>query len=65
MNGISGIQEHVHEHFCDSEESGSINDFSVTFIDKTNPTNLIQGKNCWKHTFQTSVPYSLNIKENV
>ena len=51
--------------FCDSEKSGFVNDFSVTFIDRTNPINFFQGQNYWKHTLQTFAPYSINIKENV
>ena len=37
-NGILCMQEHLYEHFCDSEHSGFVSDVSITFIDKTDPT---------------------------
>ena len=64
-HGISCMQEHLYEHFCDSEHSGFLNDVSITFTDKTDPTNPLQRGNYWKHTLKTFAPYSLNIKENV
>ena len=51
--------------FCDSEHSGFLNDLSITFIDKTDPTNPLQRESYWKHTLKTFAPYGLNIKENV
>ena len=46
--------------------SGFLNDLSITFIDKTDPTNpLQQREHYWKHTLKTFAPYGLNIKENV
>ena len=59
------MQEHLYKHFCDSERSGFLNDVSITFIDKTDPTNPLQRENYWKHTLKTFAPYGLNIKENV
>ena len=64
-HGISYMQEHLYEHFCDSEHSGFLNDVSITFIDKTDPTNHLQRENYWKHTLKTFAPYGLNMKENV
>ena len=64
-HGISCMQEHLYEHFCDSEHSGFLNEVSITFIDKTDPTNHLQRENYWKHTLKTFAPYGLNMKENV
>ena len=61
-HGISCKQEHLYEHFCDSEHSGFLNDVSITFIDKTDLTNPLQRENYWKHTLKTFSPYGLNIK---
>ena len=47
---ISCMQEHLHEHFCDSEHGGFLSDVSITFIDKTDPTNPLQRKSYWKYT---------------
>ena len=52
-HGISCMQEHLYEHFCDSEHN------------KTNPSNPLQRESYWKHTLKTFAPYGLNIKENV
>ena len=59
------MQEHLYEHFCDSEHSGFLNDVLIAFIGKTNPTNPLQRENDWKHTLKTFAPYGQNIKENV
>ena len=64
-HGISCMQEHLCEHFCDSEHSGFLSDISITFIDKTDSTNPLQRENYWKHTLKTFAPYGLNIEENV
>ena len=63
-HGISCMQEHLNEHFHNSEHSGFLNDVSITFIDKTDPINPHQRGNYWKHTWKTFAPYGLNIKEN-
>ena len=64
-HGISCMEEHLYERFCDSEHSGFLNDVSMIFIDKTDSTNLLQRENSWKHTWKTFAPYGLNIKKNV
>ena len=64
-HGISYMQEYLYEHLCDSENSGFLNDVSITFIGKTDPTNPLQRESYWKHTLKTFAPYGLNIKENV
>ena len=58
--GISCMQEHLCEHFCDSEHSDFLNGVSITFIEKTDPTNPLQRENYWKHTLKTFAPYGLN-----
>ena len=42
-----------------------LNDYSMAFVEKADPTNHLQRKNYWKHTLKTFAPYGLNIKENV
>ena len=42
------LQEYLYEDFCDSEHSGFLNDISIKFIDKTDPTNPLQRENYWK-----------------
>ena len=43
-HGISCMEEHLSERFCDSEHSGFLN-VSITFIDKTDTTNPLQKEN--------------------
>ena len=59
------MQKHLSECFCDSEHSGFLNDVSITFIGKTDPTNPLQRESYWRHTLKTSALYGHNIKENV
>ena len=61
------MQEYMYEHFCGSEHSGFLIDVSITFIDKTDPTNPLQRESYWKHISKAFAPYGLNIniKENV
>ena len=57
------MQEHLYEYSCDSEHSGFLNDVSMIFIAKTDPTNPLQRENYWKHTLKTFAPYGLNLKK--
>ena len=59
------MQEHLYQHFCDSELSGFRNDLSIRFIDKTDPTNPLQRENYLKHTLKAFAPYGVNIKVDV
>ena len=40
-HGIS-IQEHLYKHFVDNKHNLFLNDVSMTFIDKTDPTKPLQ-----------------------
>ena len=60
VHSISCTQEHLYKHFCDIEHRGFLNDVSITFIDKTDPTNLLQREYYWKHT-STFAPYGLSL----
>ena len=53
VHDILCMQEHLFEHFCDSERSVFLNDVSITFIDKSDPTNPLQRENYWKRTLKT------------
>ena len=44
-HGISCMQEHLYEHFCDREHTGFLNDVLITLTDKTHPTNPLQREN--------------------
>ena len=39
--------------------------FSVTFIDKTDPSNPLTRENFWRETLKTMARYGLNIEDSV
>ena len=40
-------------------------DVSVTFIDKTEPSDLLKREDYWRSTLKTMAPFGLNIEESV
>ena len=42
-----------------------VNDASITFIDKTDPTDPLKREQYWRHTLKTLVPHGLNVSESV
>ena len=42
-----------------------VNDVSIIFIDKTDPTDPLKREQYWRHTLKTLVPYGLNVSESV
>ena len=44
---------------------GFLNDVSVTFIDKTDPSYPLRREDYWRQTLKTMVPYGLNIEDSV
>ena len=59
------MQEHLFSHFSMSVHNGFLNDVSITFIDKTDPSDLLRREDYWRKTLKTMVLYELNIKDNV
>ena len=58
------MQEHLFRHFSSPGRNGFLNDVSITFIDKTDPSNPLKREDYWKRTFKTMVPFGLNIEDN-
>ena len=42
-----------------------LNDVSVTFIDKTDPSDPLKRENFWREIRMTMAPYGLNIEDSV
>ena len=59
------MQEHLFRHFSSSGHNGFLNDASVTFIDKTDPSDSLKRENYWRETLMTMAPYGFNIEDNV
>ena len=58
------MEDDLYDYLFYNEYSGFLI-VSITFTDKTGPTNPLERENYWKHTLKTFAPYDLNIKENV
>ena len=42
-----------------------VNDVSIIFIDRIDPTDPLKREQYWRHTLKIFVPYGLNISEGV
>ena len=59
------IQEHLFQHFLRPGHNGFLNDVSVTFIDKTDPSDPLKRESFWRETLMTMAPYGFNIEDSV
>ena len=59
------IQQHLFNHFCKSGHCGFLEDVSLTFIDKTDPSDPLKREDYWRSTLKTMAPFGLNIGESV
>ena len=61
----SCTQEHLLGHFSSPAHNDFLNDISVTFIDKTDPSDPLKRENFWRETLITMGPSGLNIEDSV
>ena len=59
------MQQHLFSHFSITGHDGVLNDDSITFIDKTDPSDPLRREDYWRQTLKTMVPYGLNIEDSV
>ena len=59
------MQVHLFEHFNDKGHHGFLEDISITFIDKTDPSEPLKKENYWKNVLKTMAPLGLNIEDSV
>ena len=59
------MQEHLFSHFSMVGHDGFLNDVSITFINKTDPSDPLRREDYWRQTPKTMVPYGLNIEASV
>ena len=50
--GGSCMQQHMFYHFCTSGDAGFLDDVSITFIDKTDPSNQLKREDYWRCTLK-------------
>ena len=63
--GESVKQQYLYDHFMLEDHTQFVNDASITFIDKTDPTDPLKREQYWRHTLKTLVPHGLNVSESV
>ena len=59
------MQKHLFRHFSSPGHNGYLNDVSITFIDKTDPSHPLKWEEYWRKTLKTMAPFGLNIEDNV
>ena len=57
------MQEHLFWYFSSPGHNGFLNEVSVTFIDKTDPSHPLKRENFWREALMTMAPYRLNIED--
>ena len=57
------MQEHLFRHFSSPGRNGFLNDFSITFIDKTDPLDPLKREDNWRRTLKTMAPFGLYIED--
>ena len=63
--GATCMQQHLFNHFCTSGHCSFLEDVSLTFIDKTDPSDPLKREDYWRSTLETMAPFGLNYKESV
>ena len=59
------MQQHLFNHFCASGDRSFIENLSLTFVDKTDPSDLLKREDYWRSTLKTMALFGLNIEESV
>ena len=59
------MQRHLLEHFNEEGNHGFLEDVSITFIDKTDPSEPLKRENYWKNVLKKMAPLGLNIEDSV
>ena len=52
-------------HFCTSGHAGFLENISIAFIDKTDPSDRLKREDYCGHALKTIAPFGLNIEESV
>ena len=59
------MQQHLFNHFCTSGHWGFLEDVSLTFIGKTDPSDPLKREDYWRSALKTMAPFGLNTEESV
>ena len=63
--GKSVKQQRLYDHFMLEDHAQFVNDVSIIFIDKTDPTDPLNREQYWRQTLKTLIPYDLHVSESV
>ena len=63
--GATCMQQHLFNRFCTSGNCGFLEHVSLTFIGKSNPSDLLKREDYWRSTLKTVAPFGLNIEESI
>ena len=58
------MQEHVFKHFSSMDHNGFLNDVSITFINKEDPSAPLKREDYWRRTLKSMAPFGLNIEDS-
>ena len=59
------MQKYIFRHFASPGPNGFLNDVSITFIDRTDSSDLLKRQDYWRRTLKTIAPFGLNIEDSV
>ena len=59
------MQQHVFKHFNSERHHCFLDKISITFIDKTDPSDPLKRQNYWRSILKTMAPWGLNAEESV
>ena len=59
------MQEHLFSHFSMAGHNQFLNNVSITFNDKTDPSDPLQREDYWRQTLKKMVLYKVNIEDSV
>ena len=59
------MQEHLFRHFSSPGPNGFLNDVSITFIDKTDPSDPLKREDYRRRTLGFMALFGLNIEDSV
>ena len=59
------MQEHLFRHFSSPGRNGFLNNVSITFIDKTDPSDPLKREDYRRRTLETMALFGLNIEDSV
>ena len=59
------MQDHLFEHFNEEGHHGLLENVSITFIDKTDPSDPLKRENYWKNVLKLMALLGLNIEDSV